>query len=231
MPSRDIIPGTDADIARWIVHFASKIDTYSAILGLSKQDVQTLKDDAAMIDWTVDVLTSVRATAQQLTSFKNGLLDGEPGGAVLPNPTVPVLAKAPTPVAAGAITRTRNLVQRLKRSPGYTDAIGKDMGLVTAAPQAPEGEPKPSFRGTALPGSEVRLDWVKGAFSGVIIQGKRQGDTDWVPLGRDSFSPFEDRRPPVTAGAPETRQYRMRYLKKDDEVGGWSDIVSVVTIA
>jgi hypothetical protein len=230
MNARDIIPGTDAEVARWILHFASKIDAYAGSLAITKQDVVTLKEDAAMISWTLGVLTSVRATAQQLTSYKNNLFDGE-AGAAPPTPVLPSFSAAPSPVPAGAISRTRNLVQRIKKSPGYTDAIGKDLGLVAAAPQAPEGEPKPSFRAAALPGSEVRLDWTKAGFTGVVIQGKRQGDGDWVTLGRDNYSPFEDKRPPLTAGAPETRQYRMRYLKKDDEVGAWSDIVTVVTVA
>jgi hypothetical protein len=230
MASRDIIPGTDAEIGRWILHFASKIDTHAPALAITKADVQQLKDDAATIAWTLSVLTSVRATAQQVTAYKNSLFDGEAGPTAPSAPIMPTFAAAPTAVPAGAISRTRNLVQRIKRSPGYTDAIGKDLELITPAPQAPTTEPKPTFTLAAFPGSHVRADWVKGSFSGVVIQCKRPGDADFITIGQDLFSPYDDKRPPVTGGTPETRQYRMRYLKKDDEVGEWSDIVSVVTI-
>jgi len=71
---------------------------------------------------------------------------------------------------------------------------------------------------------------VKGRHSGVVIQGKRAGESDWSDLGKDNYSPYVDGRPPLTAGTSETRQYRMRYLDKDNEVGEWSDVVSVVTI-
>lgn len=231
MSSRDLIPGTDAGAAKWIVHLASKIETHAPALAITKQDIQDLKDDAAAIDWTITVLEAYRATAQQLTAFKDALLDGQTGGAALLVPVLPKLATAPTAVPAGAIQRTRALVQRIKKSPGYTDAIGKDLGIVATLPEAPAVAAKPTFRATALPGSEVRLDWVKAGYSGVTIQCKRTGEADWAALGRDDYSPFNDKRPPVTPGAPETRQYRLRYLKKDDEVGDWSDIVTVVTIA
>jgi len=127
----------------------------------------------------------------------------------------------------GILPRTRQLVQRLKTSAGYTEAIGKDLGVVATA-SADTATPKPTFRATVLPHHEVRLDWVKGRHSGVLIQSKRNDDKDWVTLGTDNYSPYVDGRDLVTAGASETRQYRMRYLDKDDEVGEWSDIVSAV---
>lgn len=75
----------------------------------------------------------------------------------------------------------------------------------------------------------MRLDWVKRGHSGVMIQSRRQGDAAFLDLGRDYFSPFDDERAPLAAGVAETREYRMRYLDKDDPVGDWSDIVSVTT--
>jgi len=72
---------------------------------------------------------------------------------------------------------------------------------------------------------------VKGRHSGVVIQGKRAGETDWVDLGKDNYSPYVDGRSPLAASTSEPRQYRMRYLDKDDEVGEWSDVVFAVTTA
>ena len=38
-----------------------------------------------------------------------------------------------------------------------------------------------------------------------------------------------DTRPPLTAGRAEVREYRLRYLDRDEPVGDYSDIISAST--
>jgi len=225
--SRDIVPTTDAALVAWLQQMASKIDSHAAALALNAAEVSALKADAAMADWTFKVTNSLRAASKQFTAHKAAIIDGQPGGAAQLPPAAPTFPAPPAAVAAGVVLRTRALVQRIKNSPNYTEAFGQDLGIV--APTASTGAtPKPTFKAAPQPHSEVRLDWTKGSHSGVIIQGKREGDAEWVELGKDYYSPYVDGRPPVTAGAAEPRQYRMRYLDKDDEVGEWSDVVSAM---
>jgi hypothetical protein len=229
--SRDSVPRTNAEVAAWALHLAGKIDTHAPALALAADEVAALKADAAMIDWSIKAAASLRASTQQFTAFKEALLDGPIGTAPSAVPAAPTLAKAPAAVPTGAIPRTRALAQRIKKAVAYTEAIGLDLGIVASgADLAAGGSAKPTFRATALAHSENRLDWVKGPHSGVVIQGRRPGENDWSDLGRDNYSPYVDGRPPLAAGASETREYRMRYLDKDTEVGEWSDVVSVVTI-
>ena len=228
MSSRDFFPKTDAGLLAWLVQLNNKAPSHATALGLTAADLQGAKNDAAMLDWTLKALPAVRAWAEHFTAYKDGLLEGPTGAAPQPAPALVVLPAAPAAIAGGLVARNRALAQRMKNAPGYTEAIGKDLGLV-AAEEQPEDAPKPSFKATSHPGSRVRLDWVKRRYSGVLIQGRRAGDAGFVDLGRDNFSPFDDERPPVTAGTTETREYRMRYLEKDDPVGEWSDIVSVTT--
>lgn len=42
-------------------------------------------------------------------------------------------------------------------------------------------------------------------------------------------SPFVDTRPPLEAGKAEVREYRLRYLRRDEPVGEWSDIITATT--
>jgi hypothetical protein len=232
MASPEIVPGSDSGAAAWAVHFASKIDTHAPALGLSAADVATLKADAAMVAWAIHTVTAMRASSQQFTAFKEALLHGQSAGKPEAAPTSPVFSPTPAAVPPGALSRSRDLAQRIKKAIGYTEAIGRDLGIIAASSSeiANDDSAKPSFRGTALAHSEARLDWMKRRHSGVVIQCKRPGDLDWITLGQDNYSPYVDGRPPVTAGTSETRQYRMRYFDKDTEVGEWSDVVSVVTI-
>jgi hypothetical protein len=86
------------------------------------------------------------------------------------------------------------------------------------------------------------LDFVKGSFDDVIvyagnyppqvspiaeISGSNQAPVlIWTEIGRIVSSPFEDTRPNQT-NKPETRYYRMCYLKKQVAKGLVSDIITV----
>jgi hypothetical protein len=48
-------------------------------------------------------------------------------------------------------------------------------------------------------------------------------------LTTGNYSPYLDARPPATAGQPEIREYRLRHILRDEEVGEWSDIISATT--
>ena len=124
-----------------------------------------------------------------------------------------------------------SLIQRIQLSPAYNPALGLELGIVapdggTGAPTAP---PKPTTKAVALPNSQVRLDFVKGGFTGVLIEARRAGEDAWAPLGTDNFSPYVDTRPPLTPGRAEVREYRLRYLERDEPVGDYSDIISAST--
>ena len=229
--AHDIVPTTDAGLVSWFVQMASKIGAHVQDLAVTPADVSALKADALMVEWTHKVQDALHASGKQFTAYKKGTVDGKNGGAVQTIPTPPVFLAAPPAVPPGIVLRTRALVQRIKNSPGYTESIGQDLGIIATAATLAATAPKPTFKAVAQPHSYVHLEWVKGAHSGVVIQSKRPADADWVTLNKDYYSPFDDERAPVTAGANETRQYRMRYLDKDDEVGEWSDVVSAVTIA
>lgn len=233
MSTNDIVPRNSAERAAWLLHFAAKIDAHAAALAASADDIKALKADAAMVDWIVKVVPSVRASSQQFTAFRDELLDGPIGVAPQAAPVAPTFSASPAAIPAGVVLRARAFAQRIKKAAGYTEAIGRDLGIVASASAnvASSDAAKPTFRATALPHNEVRLDWVKAGHSGVTIQGQRAGEADWVDLGKDNYSPYVDGRSPLTPGAIEPRQYRMRYLDKDNEVGEWSDVVSAVATA
>jgi hypothetical protein len=76
----------------------------------------------------------------------------------------------------------------------------------------------------------VRLDFSKEKFDGVLVESLRDGDDGWQSLGLDSYSPYIDDRPPKVAGKPETSQYRIRYMLRDQPTDEWSDIVTTTFV-
>ena len=76
----------------------------------------------------------------------------------------------------------------------------------------------------------MQRDFGKEKFDGVVVESLRDGDNGWQSLGLDSYSPYIDDRPPKVAGKPESRQYRVRYMLRDQPTGEWSDIVTTTFI-
>ena len=113
--------------------------------------------------------------------------------------------------------------------PGFTNAIGEQLQIAGTKTPAPNlQDAKPTFK--ALPKvASVILDWVKGKFDGVVIEGRRGTETVFMFLDKDFKSPFEDTRPNLVAGQPEKRRYRMIYLLNDEVVGEYSDEVVITT--
>ena len=54
-----------------------------------------------------------------------------------------------------------------------------------------------------------------------------QGATEWVKLAFDSQSPYIDTTPLAVAGKPEVREYRVRAVVADEEIGEFSDIATM----
>ena len=152
-----------------------------------------------------------------------------PGLIAWPSFTAPL--PLPPSVAHGCLRRIFAYIgKEIKGSAGFTNAIGTNMRVVSPPPVALDlNAAKPTFTAEALVAGEVRLKWLKGAFDGVTIEGRAPGSATWTPLGVDHFSPFVDTRDNATPGQPEVREYRLRYLLKDEPVGEWSDTASVTT--
>ncbi|MBI5393687.1 MAG: hypothetical protein HZA91_00140 [Verrucomicrobia bacterium] len=72
----------------------------------------------------------------------------------------------------------------------------------------------------------VKIDFVKGDSEGVNIYSKRDGDSDFIFLARDTYTPYLDRRPLLAPGNPELREYQLIYVQDDEEIGKPSNIIT-----
>lgn len=226
------LPRQEPELAAWAAHFLTKLTTHATSVDVSAAALATLKDDVAFLSYLLLVMVpAYRAKAQEVTAYKDLVKDGPAGAAGGTVPVAPTLPKSPTVVVPGVIPRIQSLVQRIKNAPGYTEAIGRDLGIVgPTADQAVADHEKPTFKAVALADGRVRLDWVKGKADGVRVESRRGNEAEWTVLGDDRFSPFHDARPSLTPGQSEYRFYRLMYLKKDNLVGEYSDMVSATTI-
>ena len=117
-------------------------------------------------------------------------------------------------------------VRFIKASPGYTDAIGLDLGIahVPATAVVP-GTLKAVAKATVRQGV-VRISWKKAGFDSVNIYMRRQGESDWHLLGRNTHSPYDDTMALAKPGVVEIREYQVVGMRRDQSVGLPSDIVT-----
>ena len=61
-----------------------------------------------------------------------------------------------------------------------------------------------------------------------MVYCRLRGSTGWNKLGIDTSSPYYDTHPLATPGVAETREYMLRAILDDVEIGQPSDIISIV---
>jgi hypothetical protein len=227
------LPRTDTELALWLTNFSTSFAAHATALGFTAADVSSVNADAAMLNYVVsELLPTYKSAFQARTAFKNRMVSGPVTAAVATLPPSPATGPAPSAVPPGILPRLRNLVQRIQLAPGYTEDIGLDLGINDAGggPSAPDSAAKPSVKARSTGPGTVQVDFSKEKFDGVLIESLREGDDGWQSLGLDSYSPYIDDRPPKVAGKPEMRQYRARYLLRDQATGEWSDIVTTTFV-
>jgi hypothetical protein len=225
-------PRSDSELVVWLKNFAPAFATQATTLGFTAAEVTAVQNDATMFEYLVsEVLPASRALVQSRTAYKDLIKNGPVGATGGEIPVAPSLGTLPTTVAPGIVPRLQQLIRRIKAAPNYTEAIGQSLDIIDSSGNAPEDDAsaKPSPKAVALPNSEVRIEFNKKSYDGVLIESRRAGELDWALLGYDAYSPYTDSRPPVAPGTAEVREYRVRYVKRDEAIGEWSDILSAST--
>lgn len=222
MARKDYLSMLDAELPGWFNNFSINLPSHQATLGLTQEELDAVALDAATVAFVINGVDAVRDYSQSWTDFKDAMLKGDGDANAIP--ALPTLSVEQLPMT-DILGRTRELVKRIKSHANYTDAIGQALGIIGA--EATEPEAKPTGKANRLPNYEVEITFVKRSFDGVDIESQRGDETAWAYLAFDGRSPYNDRRPPLTAGQPEVRRYRLRYRKNDEPVGEYSDVLTV----
>ena len=230
MTNRSIPQGNNERIT-WGNNFANQFPAVAASLGFTPAETEAAVNDALMMVFVIENAMVNNSFSKASHAYKQDILGGVAEG--ISTPEVPALKPVAPPILteAGVLGRLQIVCARIKAHQNYTDAIGELLMIATSETDGgslPE-DAKPTGSGEALNFSKVRIDWVKGKFDGVIIESQRGDEIDWTRLDRDFRSPFDDERPPLVAGKPEERRYRLMYFIDNEPVGDWSDVIVVIT--
>ena len=197
----DFLPTNDGDKLNWFQNYKTKL----AVRGLQLGQTQ------AQID----------ALVSQVDDYFRQHIELVQARAKLESQTAAVRTQE-----TALIALVRKQAGDMKRHSQYTAAVGEDFGI---RPQTHAFDPKtykPKFTATTLPG-RVLIQYVKGRADGVNVYCRLRGQTAWRLVGRDSNPPFGDATPLAQANVAEVREYVLRAVIQDEEIGQMSNIVSV----
>ena len=216
------MPKDDSGKAELLEHLANRLPVHAGVLELSESDMNEVKADAAAFRYTIGASGIVQANAKQWTAFKNLQRDGGTGNTAFPHaPNLP----APVPaVPLGIVPRLASLVARIKAARNYTEAIGQDLNIVGSAQNVNTDGAKPIIDIATKAGHPAIL-WSKGDADALEIWVDRSDDKGFG-LFTIASSPRVADTTPLPA-SPVNWKYKAIYRMKDEQIGNWSDVVTI----
>ncbi|TAF34260.1 MAG: hypothetical protein EAZ67_04470 [Cytophagales bacterium] len=225
MKKKSYIPDSDYAKVSWLNNFSYQLPNFAAQLGVSAADVESVRKDAAMFEYAVETLETVKNYSQHYVAFKDSLRSSEDAGSAAIIPTSPSLPPPPVMVNSGIFGRVRRLVKLIKLSNNYNESIGRSMGIIGEEVFVDLDGLQPELKLT-LSGGRVVVKWRKQGADSINLYVKRN-EGDFVFLTNDPRSEYQDRTP-----LPEntTTWYYMAIFVRDDtgqEVGQYSEQISI----
>jgi hypothetical protein len=221
MSKAGYLPTAEKDRLVWFNNFSDKFSKVATNLGFVATDVASVTNDAAMFSYLITCVEMYTTAKEQCVDYKNLISKGPIGATGSPVPPPLAMGMVPTEVAPGIFPRISRLVERIKASPAYTEAIGKDLGIIGAQQTVDTDSMKPALK-LVFKGGQVEIQWVKGNADAIRIESDK--GTGWHFLAVDSVPHYTDTTAITTAA---TWKYRAMYIISDELVGQWSDVASM----
>ena len=221
------LPNKESERVTWLNNFSAKIGGYASLFGISPAEVKLIAAMAVIYSYMITLIDNSRKFTKSLTSFKN-ILSIAKNGTTLGD--LPAFDPGITPdlTQAGIFTLIAGIVGRIKSNTvNYTDAIGKDLGIIGAETVFVPDDYKANGKCKNMPGY-VDITFEKPHIDGMdIFSNDIGGDVKvFNKIGTANHSPFHDVRPLAKTGVPENRNYQTRGVIHDAEIGLFSDTFS-----
>jgi hypothetical protein len=225
MRKKAYLPGPVPQRVIWLNTFAAKLAVHATTIGVSAAEVALVTAMAAFYAYIVALIALTRTFTENLTAYRNLISNAPLGTALTPVPTLTAPAAPALPAKIGIFTYISGLVQRIKGHEDYNESIGQDLGII-GDEQAPldTANFKPKAKGQPQIGY-VNLTFELGGCDSMHIY--TWNGTSFVYLANDTESPYHDTRPLSVPGQPENRQFQLRGVYHDVEIGVPSDTITV----
>lgn len=222
MAKRSYMPAGEQDRRALLTELIKKLEPVAPLLGLSPEDMLTLKSDVTTYSYTVEAKLRLRAKAKEWTEHAFIL---ERGTGPNPAPAPLILDPPPPGVEPGVFPRLAKLISHIKTHRNYTVALGKDLGIEGPESSMNVNDLKPDLDLRMYNGRPV-LRWNKKGSHSLEIHADR-GTGAFTPIATSTTARYTDTAALPAPGTGVIWKYKAIYRMKDSTVGKWSDDVSV----
>ena len=192
---------------------------------MKKHDmVPAAQDD--YLDWHDNLKTNVTATTPGATAADVTMLTADNADLHTKNTAAEnadIASKTAHTEFTGILTTSkanaRALAQRIKKSTGYTDALGQTLQIIGIEDTTDMTQEKPKLQFTVKSNGVVELGFNKKLAEGVHIYEDRANNGTFNYLASETHSPYVDNRPLQVAGKPETRRFKAVFFIGKAEIG------------
>ena len=217
------IPNDDKGKRSWLNNFAAKLPAYATVVGVTPAEVTAVQADSACFTYVCDARSLCDQSTRRWTSYKNALRNG---GSLGPVPSAVTLPAAPAAVAADIFGRNSTLAARIKKHPGYAEAIGRDLGIIGAEHADIDLTTIKPVIQISLQAAHPNVAWSKQGMDGLEIHVDRDGK-GFTFLAIDTVPDYLDTAPLPAPSAGAVWKYKAIYRLNDEQVGQWSDIAAI----
>ena len=197
----DFIPSSDKDLVVWATNLRDNLEEKGAALGLTPAEIEEAKAWCDGIIKSVTLYEKSKANYESASNLKKQQLKE-------------------------GLSKARKFAKDVKRKNSYTTAIGSGLGIVGTETVFNPSDYKPEITVKAFPGY-VKISFVKKGVEGINLYTRKKGEAGWQKLNYFAHSPAKDTRGLETENQAEIREYMAIGVKKDQEIGNESKIVSV----
>ncbi len=205
----------------FLENLAGKAGRYSAQLNVTPEDLAFLSLARDQCRLLVDLQQRAARFAQAWTVLRKACSDGPSGPASIAWPVWTGPATAPFALEGGTDRRLRALIGRWKVQPGYTAAIGRDLGLIGAKQTLKEESLQPVLR-IALVAGRPELHVRRRGMNAVEVEVDRGDGFKFFTLMRRRA--VIDNQTLLAPGVTRLWKYRAIYRRRNGRVGQWSAI-------
>ena len=228
MAHKTFIPRSEGGKNNWLINFDDKLGGYQAKFTLKDECLAGVHADRMAMGYSLTISLASKNFDVSGTTYKTSIINGISTGAVLDFPIFSMPTTPDVAVEPGIFKRISALVKTIKAHKNYTEAIGRDLGII--GPESSINSDDPKIKTTLkakIIGKDIRIKYLKGKLGAILLECRRGAETEFTLVEKVTQSFYLDTRPNLIEGQPEVRQYRAWCVIKDEVIGMVSNTISI----